>query len=131
MNRSPQDWLAFVGKARALSNVKVDRWLARDNRITHVARQLEGGDGLVHSNAAAEAEIRWIRGQWAGRAASYRNAVRTNNLLKLMALHRRGSDDVRDWSLIIRKALAGNDGHAPVTVRSICDRAGTKPSLRV
>lgn len=131
MNRSPDDWLAFVGKARALRSIKVDKWLAKHNRVTHVHRQLQDEDGLVHSNAAAEAELRWIRGQWAGRAASYRNAYRTNNLLKLMALHRRGADNARDWALIIRKALAGNDGHAAITVRSACDTAGVKPSLRV
>lgn len=130
MNRSPEDWLAFVGKARALGSVKVNKWLARDNRIRHVAEQLARGNGAAQSNAAAEAELRWLRGQWAGRASCYRNATRTNNLLRLMTLHRRGADDPRVWSQVIREALARSHGHTQRPVRSICDPAGAKPSLR-
>lgn len=77
MARSTHDWLAFVGKARALNNVKVNKWLARDNRVRHVAAQLDRGPGTTHFNAAAEAELRWLKGQWAGRASCYRNEART------------------------------------------------------
>jgi hypothetical protein len=48
--------------------------------------------GEAQSNAAAEAEHRWIIGQWSGRHASYRLTKRTNRLLKLRVLHRRGAN---------------------------------------
>ena len=129
MARSTHDWLAFVGKARALNNVTVNKWLARDNRVRHVAAQLDRGPGTTHSNAAAEAELRWVKGQWAGRASCYRNEARTNLLLQLMTLHRRGDVNVKEWSRIIRATTGRAGGRPHGTLRGICDPVGA-PSLR-
>lgn len=114
---------------RSLNNVKVNKWLARDNRVRHVAAQLDRGPGTTYSNAAAEAELRWVKGQWAGRASCYRNEARSSLLLQLMTLHRRGDANVKERSRIIRATTGRAGGRPHGTLRGICDPAGA-PSLR-
>ena len=129
----PTEWLAFVQAVRALNDRTADRWLRRGNRINHICDQLaHTAPGEAHSNAAAEAELRWLGGQWAGRHGSYRNAGRTNRLLALMTLARRGSYDRIRWAEIIANALDQRGGRPTQQLRSICDpySRGAKPSLR-
>src|SRR5665213_1413174 len=124
--RSPQEWRDFCVVARADGGVRVDRWLRRLNRETRVAQQLAATPaGAPRSNRAAEAQLFWLRGRWAGRSGSYRNAERTNRLLQLYVLHRRGVDDPRQYSLVIRRHLGHSNGVADAP-RVVTDR-GAKP----
>lgn len=131
--KGPTQWLAFVQAVRGLGDRTATRWLNRLNRVKHVRDQLtHTAPGEAHSNAAAEAELRWLAGQWAGRHGSYRNAGRTNRLLALMTLARRGSYNRTKWAEIIGAALENRGGRPLNHLRSICDpySQGAKPSLR-
>lgn len=131
--KDPTQWLAFVDAVRGLGDPSATRWLNRLNRVQHVHDQLtHARRGEAHSNAAAEAELRWLGGQWAGRHGSYRNAGRTNRLLALMTLSRRGSYNRTRWAEIISTALEKRGGRPLTHLRSICDpySQGAKPSLR-
>lgn len=133
LGRSANGWANFITRARALNNAGINKWLQRKNRDTHIYNQLlTAAPGEAHSNAAAEAELRWITGQWSGRHASYRNAQRTNRLLKLMVLHRRGDDDVKVWTEILHAQCNARGGRPATLVRSVRDRygQGVRPSLR-
>jgi hypothetical protein len=49
---------------------------------------------VSRSNKAAKVVLVWLKGHWAGRAASYRNDERTNRLLRLYVRHQRHADDL-------------------------------------
>lgn len=127
--RDPGSWVAFVRHVTNLNEPTLNTWLQFNNRAQQVGIQLNMDRGYPQSNSAAEAELRWLKGQWAGRQASYRNEARTNLLLKLVTLHRRGTDDVREWSRIIRSVTGSHGGTSPTRLRIICDTYGA-PSLR-
>ena len=88
-----------------------------------------GPPGQANSNAAAEAELRWIAGQWSGRQGSYRNQERTNRLLKLMTLTRRGGATPSKWMDTISKALKSSGGRPTQKLRTVCEPLG-HPGLR-
>ena len=125
----PDEWMAFVQACKELQSGPVWAWLRRQKKVEHVRNQLTvAARGEAHSNSAAEEELRAIGNAWAGREGSYRNAARTNQLLRLMVLARRGSFDERLWADVISRHALGNKGHNPTKLRSICDQGG--PSLR-
>lgn len=134
---SPEAWREFCAVARQDGGVRADKWLRRLNREQRVAQQLATTPPEApRSNRAAEAHLVWLRSVWAGRFANYRNAERTNRLLGLYVLHRRGGDDPRRYSLEIRRYLGRRSGVAPKP-RQVVDHGASphvagpvKPSLR-
>lgn len=84
------------------------------------------------SNSVAEAALRDLTSTLGiERLKAFRNAERTNRLLRLMVLARRGDADERAWAGIIDRALRtpGRGGRPPASLRTVCDPAG-HPSLR-
>lgn len=123
---SVQAWHDFCAVARLDGGVRTDKWLRRLKRETRVAHQLAVTQrGVPSSNSSVEAELRWLRGRWTTRSGSYRNAERTNRLLRLYVLHRRGVDDPRQYSLVIRRHLGHRNGVADAP-RVVTDH-GAKP----
>jgi hypothetical protein len=78
-----------------------------------------------------EAHVRWLRGRFAHRAQSLRNAPRTNQLLRLMVAGRNGQADERLWAERIRQHLVANGGQAPrqrqLVGAEASDRAPPRP----
>jgi len=88
-------------------------------------------------NSVAESELRRIAGAWGqGRAKSFRNAERTNRLLKLMVLVRRGDYDERLWAEVIDRVFTARRervGRPGANLRTVSDhkvRGVHHPSLR-
>lgn len=125
----PRDWEDFCEIAREDGGIRVDRWLRRLGREKRMAEQLAHLPiGAPKSNKAVEVHLLWLRGRWSERAGSYRNAARTNRLLQLYVLHRRGADDARQYSLAIREHLGRRGGISPPP-RQVTER-GAKPGPR-
>ncbi len=133
LSQGPDEWWEFVKAVEGLLPGQPSsflRWLNRGMRAEYVLDQLAfGPPGQANSNAAAEAELRWIAGQWSGRQGSYRNQERTNRLLKLMTLTRRGGATPSKWMDTISESLNSSGGRPTQKLRSVCEPLG-HPGLR-
>ena len=133
----PTEWDAFLKFARTLRwCAPIRAWLNR--RVGGIPKHELFTDQLSrpfphgpNSNSAAEAELRALTSRLGakGRITSFRNAERTNRLLKLMVLERRGDYDERRWAEIIDRAFTARIGRPAEVLRTVSDRAGTS-SLR-
>jgi hypothetical protein len=91
---------------------------------------------VSRSNQAAEEILVWLKGRWAGQAANFRNAERTNRLLKLYVHHQRHTDDLRDYSQVVRRYLGSHGGFTEPPRQGVDHGAqpgatpSKKPSLR-
>lgn len=120
-------WLnAVIGGAGANQGLQGLRGIKRRDLLLQMAsRTYPHGP---HSNSAAEDTLRSIASTWGSRVYSFRNAERTNRLLKLMVLHRRRAYDEQRWTAVLTEALTCQHGRPAQPLRSISDR--NKPSLR-
>jgi hypothetical protein len=135
----PDEWAAFLAFAQTLRwSAPIRAWLTRavagipkDQLLT--AQIGRPWPPAPNSNSVAEAEVRRITDALGkGRIHSFRNAQRTNRMLQLMVLARRGSYDERLWAEIIDRAWASrvlDPGRPEYPMRTVCDPRG-KPSLR-
>lgn len=98
-------------------------WL-RDHDLTFTVQQarraLRPGPESV---GPLEAELQFVRGSFARRAQSLRNRERTNLLLRLIVLGRRGHVNERLWAERIRVHLDTRAGHA-VPQRVLTEHGG-------
>jgi hypothetical protein len=113
---------------RGIGDERTDRWLRRLNRVKRVAAQLESSRrlGLPNSNQSVEAYFKDLKALWWARTGSYRNAERTNRLLKLYVLRGQGLDGPRQYSLVIRRHLGHLQGIGEPP-RQVTDK-GAKPA---
>ena len=135
----PDEWAAFLDYASSLTwSQPIRSWLRRSIagvRKDHLLSQQIGRPwpSGPNSNSVAEAEIRRLTSLLGrGRVHSFRNAERTNRLLQLMVLARRGDYDERTWTEVIDRTFASRS-HAPgrpeYPLRTFSDPSGS-PSLR-
>lgn len=71
--------------------------------------------GVARSIGGLEGVMRQIKHELKPRAASLTNARRTQMMLDLMVMHRRGLGDERAYTRAIHDALAQGHGRAPRT----------------
>jgi hypothetical protein len=135
-SKGPVEWDAFVAEAMWWGYAPTRNWLnkryagipLKDIVRAQVRRFYPKG---VDSNSVAESQLRWVSGKWENRAGSFRNAERTNRLLKLMILEGRRSFDERRYAEVIDEAFKERGGRPPTNLRVICDNYTTAgPSLR-
>jgi len=82
----------------------------------------------IKSLPRPENTLRTISNTWGTRAYSFRNAERTNRLLKLMVMSQRGAYDEREWTTLVSNRLALTGGRPRENLREISDHGA--PSLR-
>lgn len=115
----PAHWAAFVdavyvehavGKHGPLNGLLA--WIKDYGQI--IEQQSATRDPqLPHSTSPVEAPLAKVGTRLRGRAGSFSNLARMNNLLALMALDLRGQADGRQWADLIRQATYDTGGHAP------------------
>lgn len=115
----------FCQLARALNDPKLTCWLDKKGDIVEwqIRERLE-----PRSNGVIERELREVKRAIYDRRTVFRNKHRTDRLLQLMTLERRGLADEDEYARLIREHLTTTGGLAEGR-HTILDRAG-RPSLR-
>ena len=133
LSQGRDEWWEFVKALEGLlpgEPTSFIRWMNREMRAEYVLDQPAfGPPGQANCSAVAEAELRWIAGQWSGRQGSYRNPELTSCPLKLMTLTRQGGAIPSNWMDTISEALNSSRERPAQKLRTVCEPRGT-PGLR-
>lgn len=122
-------WDALCDHIETALGPKPNKWMRRMNGRDVIREQLKRRrpHNEPVSNSSAEALVRGIKSDFAGRP--FTNKARTNRLLKLITLRRRGAaENVAHWAATLRDAAEDNAGRTSGNQRDCCDPSGS-PTL--